>query len=208
MSEKTIADQVDEMGRAMAEQPANPATEVFAAEQQALRERGVPAGVAEKEAPLPDAELLDATGTSVTLSDALGSVPAVVVFSRGVWCPYCNLALATYQCGLQPALAERGAVLVAISPQRLDGSLSVQAKHDLSFRVLSDPGNTVAGALGITVTPGDDVLAAPRAWPRLGRGQRRSVARKRSSASLIVHRPLRPDIRQPSSEPVWLSPAR
>lgn len=162
MTEKTIADQVAEMGRAMAQEPANPAMGTFAAEQRTLRERGLPAGTAEPGTALPQAELLDATGASVGLYDVLGGTPAVVVLYRGVWCPFCNLALATYQRQLQPALAERGAQLVAISPQRPDGSLSMQEKHDLTFPVLSDPGNTVAGALGVTLEPGDDVLAAQR----------------------------------------------
>jgi len=31
-----------------------------------------------------------------------------VQFYRGGWCPYCNIALRTYQAQLVPALAERG----------------------------------------------------------------------------------------------------
>lgn len=160
MTEKTIADQVAEMGRSMADQPTNPAMETFAAEQQKLRARGLPAGIAEPGTALPDAKLLDATGATVALRDVLGGAPGVVVFYRGMWCPFCNLTLATYQRQLQPALAERGATLIAISPQLPDGSLSMQEKHDLAFRVLSDPGNVVASALGVTVTPDDDVLEA------------------------------------------------
>jgi peroxiredoxin len=162
MTEKTIADQVAEMGRAMAQEPADPAMSTFAAEQQTLRERGLPAGIAQPGTSLPDVELLDATEARVGLHDVLAGAPAVVVFYRGVWCPFCNLALATYQRELEPALAERGARLLAISPQRPDGSLSMREKHDLTFPVLSDPGNTVAGALGITLEPSADVLAAQR----------------------------------------------
>jgi peroxiredoxin len=162
MTKMTIADQVAEMGRAMAEQPANPAMEIFAAEQRSLREGGLPAGIVAAGTPLPDATLIAATGDEVRLRDAVAGAPAVVVLYRGVWCPFCNLALTTYQRDLEPALAERGARLVAISPQRPDGSLSMQDKNELSFAVLSDPGNAVATALGVTVTPGDDVLAAQR----------------------------------------------
>jgi hypothetical protein len=38
-----------------------------------------------------------------------------------------------------PGLAERGAALVAVSPQKPDGSLTMQEKHELQFPVLSDP---------------------------------------------------------------------
>jgi peroxiredoxin len=50
----------------------------------------------------------------------------VIAFYRGVWCPYCNIALKTYQKQLLPKLTEQGVGLVAISPQKPDGSLSMQ----------------------------------------------------------------------------------
>jgi peroxiredoxin len=50
--------------------------------------------------------------------------------------------------------------LVAISPQTPDGSLSVQEKHELTFTVLSDPGNQIANAVGILTVPSDEALAA------------------------------------------------
>jgi peroxiredoxin len=42
------------------------------------------------------------------------------VFYRGGWCPYCNLALRTYQQEFLPQLSTFGARLVAISPQSPD----------------------------------------------------------------------------------------
>jgi peroxiredoxin len=77
----------------------------------------------------------------------------VLVFYRGIWCPYCNVALSADQQHLLPAVTARSVRLVAISPQALDGSLSMQEKHDLSFAVLSDPGNSTAGALGVLTAP-------------------------------------------------------
>jgi peroxiredoxin len=67
---------------------------------------------------LPDAELLDAHGQLTTPTAARDGKPAVVVFYRGAWCPYCNLTLRTYQEQLVGPLADRGAVLIAVSPQR------------------------------------------------------------------------------------------
>ena len=113
-------------------------------------------------APLPDAELLDVHGSTTTLHTAIAGRPAVIVLYRGVWCPHCNLALQTYQRELLPRLADRGAVLIAISPQKSDGTLSMQEKNALEFLVLSDPGNTIARALGVLTAPSADVLAAQR----------------------------------------------
>ena len=53
------------------------------------------------------------------------------------------------------ALAQRGIVLVALSPQTPDGSLTMQEKHDLDFAVLSDPSDRIPGALGLLTHPSD-----------------------------------------------------
>jgi peroxiredoxin len=71
----------------------------------------------------------------------------VLVFYRGQWCPYCNLTLRTYQQELLPELTALGASLVAISPQRPDGSVPAA---ELEFPVLSDAGSTVARGLGLS----------------------------------------------------------
>jgi peroxiredoxin len=66
--------------------------------------------------------------------------------ASGGWCPYCNIALRTYQAQLVPALAERGIGLVAISPQAPDGSLSTKESKELTFTVLSDPATRSPGS--------------------------------------------------------------
>jgi peroxiredoxin len=109
---------------------------------------------------LADVDLLDPRGVSTTLYGAIGGARAVVVFYRGVWCPYCNIALRTYQSELLPELTMRDVPLLAISPQKPDGSLSMAEKDELTFAVLSDPGNQLAGALGILTAPSPDALAA------------------------------------------------
>jgi len=90
-----------------------------------------------------DFSLTNAKGDTVTLSKILESDKAVVVFYRGTWCPYCNLQLAHYQNSLRE-IHSLGAKLAAISPQTPDESLSIAAKNELDFEVLSDNGNIVA----------------------------------------------------------------
>ena len=138
------------------------AQDVFSAEQATL-DGGVPSAVAKPGDALGDFDLVDVHGDSTTLSSALGGRTAVVVLYRGAWCPYCNMALRAYQNDLVPTLDDSGVTLIAISPQKPDGSLSAKEKNDLSFTVLSDPGNQVANALGVLTTPTNDVQAAQRA---------------------------------------------
>lgn len=149
----SIPDQVSQLKAAMAAAIPAEAMAAFTAEQAALSAAGVPATAAAPGTRLPDVELIDAKGAPVSLHAATGGRPAVIVFYRGTWCPYCNIALKTYQDQLLPELAERDVALIAVSPQKPDGSLTAQQKNELAFPVLSDPGNVLAGALGILTAP-------------------------------------------------------
>ena len=159
---QTIAEQVAEMGKAAEGQQQPPAMRVFAEEQAELRANGLPEGIAPVGSAMPDAELVDALGAATSLSKALSGAPAVVVLYRGMWCPFCNVALGTYQRRLLPELEERGVKLVAISPQSPDNSLTMQQKNELAFTVLSDEGNKVAVQLGVAIDPAAKVVAAQR----------------------------------------------
>ena len=153
----TIAEQVRHLAETTAAQPPNDVMAAFAREQADLAAQGTPAGVIEVGATLPDADLLDPHGAATSLYDALGDRLTVVVFYRGAWCPYCNITLSTYQAELVPEMARRNVGLVVVSPQVPDGSLRIQEKHDLTFAVLSDPGNQLAKAAGILTGPSDEV---------------------------------------------------
>ncbi|MEV6622540.1 peroxiredoxin-like family protein [Amycolatopsis sp. NPDC051106] len=111
------------------------------------RRRAAGAKFAEVGAKIEDFELPGADGTPTKLAELVAQGPAVLVFYRGQWCPYCNLTLRTYQQEVVPELGKYGATLAAISPQRPDGSLPVE---DLEFPVLSDAGSTVARGLGLS----------------------------------------------------------
>ncbi len=150
-----IAEQVQSMRDG---QPAGPPT-AFDREQQQLASY-TPDSVIAVGAKLADAELLDAHGAPTTLFSALAGRPAVLVFYRGAWCPFCNIAFGTYQRELQPELSARGFGLIAVSPQKPDGSLTMAEKNELTFTVLSDPRNTLAAAAGILTAPTDEARTA------------------------------------------------
>ncbi|WP_329139578.1 peroxiredoxin-like family protein [Streptomyces sp. NBC_00670] len=155
MTTTPIADQVADLQKNVTGQLPPEVVEVLSAEQTELDAAGVPSGIAEPGTPMPDAPLLDVRGRSVTLEQVRQGRPAVVVFYRGAWCPYCNLALRTYQRELADELDARGVVMIAVSPQKPDGSLTVVEANELTYTVLSDPGNGIGQALGI-VTRSDD----------------------------------------------------
>jgi peroxiredoxin len=159
-SSSTIASQVAELKEGLTGRLPAEVAAAFAAEQAELAAGGQPGGIAVPGTVLADASLLDVRGEATGLAKAQDGRAAVLVFYRGAWCPYCNIALRTYQAQLVPALADLGVGLIAISPQKPDGSLSMQEANDLSYTVLSDPGSRLAGQLGILTTGTPDAQKA------------------------------------------------
>jgi peroxiredoxin len=128
------------------------AGDATAAERDRLKADGVPTGVITPGTTLPDATLIDPFGIETTLYQTISAGhPAVIVFYRGAWCPFCNIALHTYQEALLPQLERRDVSLVAVSPQTPDGSLTMTQKHHLTFSVLSDPGLKLAEQVGVVM---------------------------------------------------------
>ena len=90
-------------------------------------------------------------GKQVRSEDLLALGPLVINFFRGRWCPYCVTELEAWQ-SLYPELRERGAMLVAISPQLPRQNDFLIQQHGLKFPVLSDPGARVAEKFGVAYT--------------------------------------------------------
>ena len=105
--------------------------------------------------PIPEArpvgargfELTDHLGVPFRLVDHLRQGPLLVVFFRGHWCPYCRRYLTKLRDHF-PRLRERGADLVAISPEPPATSRSLATELALPFRLLSDPDGEVIDAFG------------------------------------------------------------
>jgi peroxiredoxin len=159
MVELTIANQVGVMHSRAAAEPPNEIMSVFTREQEALA-GVILEGVISLGETLPDAPLLDPHGAETSLLDALGGRRGVLVFYRGVWCPYCNIALASYQAELVDELEARGVGLLAVSPQRPDGSLTMQEKHALRFAAEARAAQLELG-LDLEAVNGDGTIELP-----------------------------------------------
>jgi peroxiredoxin len=95
----------------------------------------------------PEFALPDANGKLVRSADLLALGPLIVCFFRGRWCPYCMTELETWR-DLFPAVRDRGALLVAISPQTVRQNDFTVMQHSLPFPLLRDEGATVAAKFG------------------------------------------------------------
>jgi peroxiredoxin len=83
------------------------------------------------------------SGKLVRSDDLLALGPLIINFFRGRWCPYCVTELEAWQ-ALYPQIRERGALLVAISPQLPRQNDFLVQQHSLTFPVLTDTGCALA----------------------------------------------------------------
>lgn len=160
MSSASIQSQVAVFNQGFEAQIGPVLAATFAQEQADLVSAGSPDTVISLGETLPDAVLLTPKNEPVNLSDVLKGSPAVLVFYRGAWCPYCNITLKTYQRELLPTLTEQGVMLIAVSPQTPEGSEAALQTGELDFEGLSDPANHFAAALGIVTEPSAEARSA------------------------------------------------
>jgi len=103
------------------------------------------------------AELTNVNGNKERIFDIIDS-PTVITFYRGSWCPYCNVELKAYQ-DILTQIKEKGAKLIAVSPELPDSSLSFKEKMELEFGVYSDVNNELAKKLGLVFKLDDKINA-------------------------------------------------
>src|SRR5688500_4620636 len=93
----------------------------------------------------PEFKLKDQSGIEVSLKDRRKQGPVVLLFYRGHCCPYCNRELARFQDSLQ-YITEKGAQLVAITPEGAEGITKTIEKTKAVFPILYDVDMKAANA--------------------------------------------------------------
>jgi peroxiredoxin len=85
----------------------------------------------------PDFTGMNQKSKEIHLKELLKSGPVVVLFYRGEWCPYCNKQLGTLQDSMKFIL-EKGASIVAVTPETIDNVEKTIEKTKASFNIISD----------------------------------------------------------------------
>jgi len=86
---------------------------------------------------IPNVNLTRLNGEKVYLSDAIGGKPAVLIFFRGGWCPYCTKHLAALK-GVISQIKEMGYEVIAISPDSIESNQKAMDDKEIDYTVLSD----------------------------------------------------------------------
>ncbi|MEP2776120.1 MAG: peroxiredoxin-like family protein [Luteolibacter sp.] len=95
----------------------------------------------------PNFTLKNGKGEDVSLDELLEDGTVVLMWYRGSWCSYCNIAIQAYQEHLDEIKAA-GGQLVALTPELPDKSMPTIEKYDLGYEVLTDLNNGVAEKFG------------------------------------------------------------
>lgn len=97
---------------------------------------------------VPDVKLLTEDDAAVSLREVVKEKPAVLIFYRGGWCPYCNRHLGALA-EIEGKVLAAGYQILAISPDQPAKLKAAPNREKLGYRLLSDRKAEVAQALGI-----------------------------------------------------------
>ncbi len=97
---------------------------------------------------MPDVPLGTLDGKPTTLKKQVGRSPAILVFYRGGWCPYCNLQLSELR-NVQAQAEALGYRMIAITPDRPAELAKTLGKDRLEYTLVSDSSTAAMRAFGI-----------------------------------------------------------
>ena len=123
-----------------------------------LKRRGVAGNILPIGSKVPEFQLQDHDGKTVSSSDLLAKGRLVLCFIRGRWCPFCVAQMEAMNLIL-PEIEQAGASLAAVSPQTVQQSFFMRDQHKLRFPLLSDAGNQVVWQFGLAYRISDEQRA-------------------------------------------------
>jgi peroxiredoxin len=106
---------------------------------------------------IPDVTLRTVEDKEVHLRKLIADKPAVLVFYRGGWCPFCNVHLQSLS-GIKDDLAREGVQLIAISMDQPSKLRETLQKDKLDYTLLSDSDASAVKAFGISFKVSDATL--------------------------------------------------
>jgi len=94
----------------------------------------------------------DQNGKHFSFEQELQKGAVVIIFYRGQWCPICNKHLSNLQDSLE-LIYEKGATVVAISPEKSEFLQKTQKKTKAEFTLLYDEDFKIAKAFDVVFNP-------------------------------------------------------
>jgi peroxiredoxin len=123
-----------------------------------LKQKNLASNILPVGSKIPEFQLRDHDGKTISSSDLLGKGRLVLCFIRGRWCPFCVAQMEAMNLILLE-IEQAGATLAAVSPQTVQQSFFMRDQHKLRFPLFSDAGNKVARRFGLTYRVPDEQRA-------------------------------------------------
>ena len=102
--------------------------------------------------PLPEFEAVDENGDRLSSTDLAGS-PAILLFVRGSWCPFCSKQVADLT-KVYKEITGAGAKLILLTPKPLETTRRVAEMFGVEFDFWLDESLNIARALGLVLEAG------------------------------------------------------
>jgi len=107
---------------------------------------------------VPNINLKDEFGKLVNVNLSLREKPAVLIFYRGGWCPYCNMQMSSLR-AIEDEFYQLGFNIFGISPDKPEKLIESRGKHNFRYILLSDSSMNVCTAFGLAwKVPDDEVI--------------------------------------------------
>jgi peroxiredoxin len=107
---------------------------------------------------IPEVSVKAADASVVKLREAVKSKPAVLIFYRGGWCPFCSRHLMALV-EVEKDLTDAGFQILAISADQPAKLAETPNREKLTYTLLSDASMDAAKAFGITFKVPDELVA-------------------------------------------------
>ncbi len=108
-------------------------------------------------AKIPNVVVRDIKGKNLHLGDLVGTKPAIIIFYRGGWCPYCNIHLYELK-EIESQLIELGYQIIVLSPDQPSELEKSIKKHSPRYTLLSDSEMSAAKGFGIAFKLNETIL--------------------------------------------------
>ena len=101
-------------------------------------------------ATVPDVTLITADGDPQSLRDLIAGKPAVLLFFRGSWCPFCTTSMRAMET-IRSDLAAHGVEMVGITSQRHITLSAAASRNAIGYPLLTDPEQKLIETMGVRV---------------------------------------------------------
>ena len=142
--------------------------------------------------PLPDFTAIDEQGNTVRSAQLIGS-PAIMLFVRGNWCPFCTRQVEKLA-GHYKDIVDLGARLIFVTPKPLETTRRVADFFDVEFEFWMDDQLNAVKQLGLLMpakVPGDhrQEYGADTLWPTALVIDAAGIIRFSKLSRMVVDRP-------------------